>query len=45
MHEWVASTIGIQQIVGITLMNWIDLTGGPQGVRSTWVFYRIEARC
>jgi branched-chain amino acid transport system permease protein len=28
------ATIGIQQIVGITLMNWIDLTGGPQGVRS-----------
>ncbi len=31
---FVMATIGIQQIVGITLMNWIDLTGGPQGVRS-----------
>ncbi|MEJ8838062.1 branched-chain amino acid ABC transporter permease [Ramlibacter sp. AN1133] len=31
---FVMATIGIQQIVSITLMNWIDLTGGPQGVRS-----------
>jgi len=31
---FVMATIGIQQIVGITMMNWIDLTGGPQGVRS-----------
>jgi len=31
---FVMATIGIQQIVGITLMNWIDLTAGPQGVRS-----------
>lgn len=31
---FVMATIGIQQIAGITLMNWIDLTGGPQGVRS-----------
>lgn len=31
---FVMATIGIQQIVSITLMNWIDLTAGPQGVRS-----------
>jgi len=31
---FVMATIGIQQIVWIVLMNWIDLTNGPQGVRS-----------
>ncbi len=31
---FVMATIAIQQIVSITLMNWIDLTAGPQGVRS-----------
>jgi branched-chain amino acid transport system permease protein len=31
---FVMATIAIQQIVSITLMNWIDLTAGPQGIRS-----------
>lgn len=31
---FVMATIGIQQIVWIVLMNWIELTHGPQGVRS-----------
>lgn len=31
---FVMATIGIQQIVWIVLMNWMDLTNGPQGVRS-----------
>lgn len=31
---FVMATIGIQQIVWIVLMNWIEVTGGPQGVRS-----------
>lgn len=31
---FVMATIGIQQIVWTVLMNWTDLTGGPQGVRS-----------
>lgn len=31
---FVMATIGIQQIVWIVLMNWIDLSNGPQGVRS-----------
>jgi branched-chain amino acid transport system permease protein len=31
---FVMATIGIQQIVWLVLMNWIDLTNGPQGVRS-----------
>jgi branched-chain amino acid transport system permease protein len=31
---FVMATIGIQQIVWIVLMNWIELTNGPQGVRS-----------
>jgi branched-chain amino acid transport system permease protein len=31
---FVMATIGIQQIVWTVLMNWIDLTNGPQGVRS-----------
>lgn len=31
---FVMATIGIQQIVWVVLMNWIDLTHGPQGVRS-----------
>lgn len=31
---FVMASIGIQQIVWTVLMNWIDLTGGPQGVRS-----------
>jgi branched-chain amino acid transport system permease protein len=31
---FVMATIAIQQIVWIILMNWIDLTHGPQGVRS-----------
>ncbi|HEY1945169.1 MAG TPA: branched-chain amino acid ABC transporter permease [Roseiarcus sp.] len=31
---FVMATIAIHQIVWILLMNWIDLTNGPQGVRS-----------
>lgn len=31
---FVMATIGIQQIIWIILMNWIPVTGGPQGVRS-----------
>ncbi len=31
---FVMATIGIQQIVWIVLMNWSDLTNGPQGIRS-----------
>jgi branched-chain amino acid transport system permease protein len=31
---FVMATIAIHQIVWIVLMNWIDLTNGPQGVRS-----------
>lgn len=31
---FVMATIGIQQIVWLVLMNWIELTNGPQGVRS-----------
>lgn len=31
---FVMATIGIQQIVWIVLMNWSELTNGPQGVRS-----------
>ncbi len=31
---FVMATLGVQQIFWILLMNWIDLTGGPQGVRS-----------
>ncbi|MEP7300721.1 MAG: branched-chain amino acid ABC transporter permease [Caldimonas sp.] len=31
---FVMATIGIQQIVWIVLMNWSELTSGPQGVRS-----------
>lgn len=31
---FVMATIGIQQIVWLVLMNWIEVTGGPQGVRS-----------
>lgn len=31
---FVMATIAINQIVWIVLMNWIDVTGGPQGVRS-----------
>ena len=31
---FVMATIGVQQIFWILLMNWVDLTGGPQGVRS-----------
>jgi branched-chain amino acid transport system permease protein len=31
---FVMATIGIQQIVWIVLMNWTELTHGPQGVRS-----------
>lgn len=43
---FVMATIGIQQIVWIVLMNWIDLTNGPQGVRSIPAIglgdYRLE---
>jgi branched-chain amino acid transport system permease protein len=31
---FVMATIAIHQIVWVVLMNWIDLTNGPQGVRS-----------
>jgi branched-chain amino acid transport system permease protein len=31
---FVMATIAVHQIVWILLMNWIDLTNGPQGVRS-----------
>ncbi len=31
---FVMATIAVHQIVWVVLMNWIDLTGGPQGVRS-----------
>jgi len=31
---FVMATIGIQQIVWLVLMNWIELSNGPQGVRS-----------
>ncbi|OGA42413.1 MAG: hypothetical protein A3G24_27630 [Betaproteobacteria bacterium RIFCSPLOWO2_12_FULL_62_13] len=31
---FVMATVGIQQIVWIVLLNAVDLTGGPQGVRS-----------
>ncbi len=31
---FVMATIGIQQIIWIVLMNWIPVTGGPQGIRS-----------
>ena len=31
---FVMATIAVHQIIWILLMNWIDLTNGPQGVRS-----------
>lgn len=31
---FVMATIGIQQIVWLVLMNWVELGNGPQGVRS-----------
>ena len=31
---FVMATIGIQQIVWIVLLNAVEFTGGPQGVRS-----------
>lgn len=35
---FVMSTIGLQEIVWIVLMNWSDLTHGPQGVRDIPAF-------
>ena len=35
---FVMATIGLQQIIWILMMNWVDLTGGPQGVRGIPAF-------
>jgi branched-chain amino acid transport system permease protein len=35
---FVMSTIGLQQIIWILMMNWVGLTGGPQGVRGIPAF-------
>jgi branched-chain amino acid transport system permease protein len=35
---FVMATIGLQQIIWILMMNWVGLTGGPQGVRDIPAF-------
>jgi branched-chain amino acid transport system permease protein len=35
---FVMATIGLQQIIWILMMNWVGLTGGPQGVRNIPAF-------
>jgi len=35
---FVMATIGLQQIIWVLMMNWIGLTGGPQGMRSIPAF-------
>lgn len=32
------ATIGLQQIIWVLMMNWVGLTGGPQGVRNVPAF-------